>query len=440
MGEPEVTRRSAAREVDAQAFARLSANDLADLLLLALVERGAGTMIVLPSAGGHAVHYESGGSTSEIVTIPAALGDALVARFAILAELPVGATEAQIGRIRVRPSTPMDEAAVPVTEILLAVRTVGEGMIAELHRIGSLSDRAIPRTPNAGADLGARDVQVGMYRIRDELGRGGMGVVYNAVHVALDKPVALKVLHPEVASMPTVAAQFMVEARAACRARHPGIVDVTDFGYLPDGRAYLVMELVDAPTLSDLLRHGALDPRRSIAIAQAVADALGAASAQGVVHRDLTPANIFVGAGDRIKIGDFGLARIVDPTTGGVEPESETVVGTAGYMSPEQGLCDVVDTRSDIYSLGVVLFRMLTGHLPFDGKTLVEIIMLHMTKPVPLMIGPEGPLPDVLQRLVERAMAKRREERFQSCGELHAALAEADRTLAREGWRSLLPR
>jgi serine/threonine-protein kinase len=406
----------------------LRANDLVDLLLLALVDRGGGTILVEPSEGKHAIRHEEAGRATVLGRVGASMGDAIVARLALLAGLPVGEPDARVGRIRVRPTTPLDAAPAPVTELLVAVRTTAAGLAAELHRLGVVSGPAVMSTLSP-TELASGAFHVGSYRLLGELGRGGMGIVYMGEHVVLQKPVAIKVLHAEVANVPAIAAQFIVEARAACRARHPGIVDVTDFGTFPDGRAFLVMELVEAPTLSDLLRAGPLPVPRALAVARDIAEALGAASAQGVIHRDLTPANVFVRPGDRIQIGDFGLARIVEgsPPPSDDEPKASraAIVGTAGYMSPEQGMGEPVDTRSDVYALGIVLYRMLTGHLPFDGSSMVEIIMKHMTRPVPPLVGPAGPLPDPIQKLVLRALAKRKEERFQSPDDMRAAIVAA---------------
>jgi serine/threonine-protein kinase len=262
-----------------------------------------------------------------------------------------------------------------------------------------------------------------------------MGVVYLAEHVALEKEVALKVLHAEAARDPTLAAQFLVEARAACRARHPGIVDVTDFGSLADGRTYLVMERIVWPTLAALLTRtlGPLPLSRALAIARNVAEALAAAAAHGVVHRDLTPTNIFVADDDRTKIADFGLARIE-----GHDPASQqspgALGGTAGYMSPEQWLGERADTRSDIYSLGVVLFRTITGQMPFPTRDPLELLDQQMSAPVPMAHGEHGPVPPQVQQLLERAMAARQAERFQTVDELLLALRALEGALAPSGW------
>jgi hypothetical protein len=407
--------------------------EVVDLLLWALVEL-AGAVTIVPAAERttHIIRYERGGTSSVLATVASSFGDALAARLAIVAGLPVGLPGTQLGRLRVRPGTAAADARV--TELLVAVRTTPAGLEAEAHRMASggplqKDEEASPESLAAGHG------RVGMYRVTGTLGYGGMGVVYLAEHVALAKPVALKVLHAQAAHDPKLAAQFLVEARAACRARHPGIVDVTDFGALSDGRTYLVMELVRWPTLAHVIdtSKGPLRLARAVTILRNVAEALAAAAAHGVVHRDLTPTNIFVGDDDATKIGDFGLARIADHDLPG-RPTSGGFGGTAGYMSPEQWLGEPSDTRSDIYSLGVILFRMVTGRMPFHGSDPLEILHQQQSEGVPAAIGVDGPVPEALQRLIERAMASRASERYQTVDELLLALREFERAVLRSGW------
>ncbi len=221
------------------ALERLPVVDLADLLLLALIRRRASGVVVEPVEDDRAaVRFEVGGTLTSVASLPAALADALVARFAILARLPLGLGSEQIGRLRVRTAT-------GEIELLVALRATARGLIGELRRIVGPTDTPLPATESSADET----VQIGPYRLAGELGRGGMGVVYRAEHVVLEKVVALKLLNPGLARVPEFAARFVLEARAACRARHPGIVDVTDFGWTKSGRAYLVMELVEGQTL-----------------------------------------------------------------------------------------------------------------------------------------------------------------------------------------------
>jgi eukaryotic-like serine/threonine-protein kinase len=421
----------------AVSFDPLGPVEIADLLLFELCRGGAITIVVEPAGARHVVRREASGLSSDLGTMDAALGDAVVARLALVARLPLGDAH-QVGRLRIRSAGSRPATTV---ELLLAVRGTAAGLSAELHRLGEAqpANAALPaqREPPFPAPDASH---IGHYRVMSELGQGGMGIVYRAEHVVLQKPVAIKLLHPEVAKDPLVAAQFVVEARAACRARHPGIVDVTDFGTLRDGRAYLVMELVEAPTLSTLLFDGPVDAARALVLAREVATALSAASARGVVHRDLTPSNVFVLPGDRVKVGDFGLARIVGSSEPASSRREETVMGTAAYMSPEQGRGESADTRSDIYALGCVLYRMLTGRIPFPAASLVDAIAKHCCEPIPELESPFGPVPDVAAHVVERAMAKRPEERYQSFDEMLLEIGRATQALARSDWRRWLPK
>jgi serine/threonine-protein kinase len=283
--------------------------------------------------------------------------------------------------------------------------------------------------------------RLGAYRLIDKLGEGGTGVVYRAVHVALGKPVAIKVLHADVARDPRLATTLLREGRLASRAHHPGIVDVTDFGTTRDGRTYLVMELVTWPTLRDLLREGALQEERAVAICRKVLLALDEAHRQGVVHRDLKPANVFVGPEDVIKIGDFGTARGMRPGESGVRDTREnTVSGSPDYMSPEHCRGQYTDGRTDVYALGCMLFEMLTGDVPFGGETAVAVMIKQVNEAVPAPVGPGGPVSEPLAEVVRHAMTKRVEERYQTASEMLAELDRVTSALTARGWRRWLAR
>jgi serine/threonine-protein kinase len=410
--------------------------DLADLLLLSVVRHKANALYLEPVATRHGVRYEHGGSMVTLASLDSAVADAVAARLAILANLDLAAKDEQVGRLRVRTSGAAgDSLFKPVVEVLVVVRVTSQGLVLELRRIVGPEDlfEFEATQPPGALSLGGSIGQVGPYRILGELGRGGMGIVYRAEHTVLQRPVAIKVLHAGSANDPEAAARFISEARAACRAHHPGIVDVYDFGRLPDRRAYLVMELVDGDSLEVLLQKGALAPERALDIALQMADALEAAAKSNVVHRDLKPANIFLNKDGRVKIGDFGVAKVIDSQSRG---EGHTIVGTVYYMAPEQARGVPVDARSDLYSLGCMLYEMLTGKVPFDGETPAEVLQRQLSESPPPL---SSELPESAERVVRRAMAKRPEERYQSATEMKAELSAALAALSRGGWRRWLP-
>jgi serine/threonine-protein kinase len=254
-----------------------------------------------------------------------------------------------------------------------------------------------------------------------------MGVVYHARHQETGRRVAIKVLHRDLAADPRLASQFVREGRAASLANHPGIVNVTDFGRLPSGPAYLVMELVEGETLEAVLAAGALRPRRALTLARRMAAALAAAHVRGVIHRDLKPSNVFLDPGDGVKIGDFGAAKVLSLLPDSTATQHGVVLGTPFYMSPEQARGLATDERTDFYALGCILFRMLAGRPPYEGETVMDIVSGHITLPVPRVESPFGPLPEVVVAVVAKAMAKRAEERQQTASGFGT---ELDRALA----------
>jgi serine/threonine-protein kinase len=216
------------------------------------------------------------------------------------------------------------------------------------------------------------------YQVHSRVARGGMSTVYLATDLRLDRDVALKVLHPHLATDNSFVQRLGSEAKTAARLSHPHVVGVLDQGN--DGQlAYLVMEYISGHTLRDVLReHGALAPRLALAYLDAVVEGLGAAHAAGLVHRDVKPENVLLADDGRIKIGDFGLARAVTTTT-----NTGTLLGTVAYISPELVNGEPADARSDIYSAGIMLYEMLTGHQPFRGEVPIHVAMQHATAPVP---------------------------------------------------------
>ena len=265
----------------------------------------------------------------------------------------------------------------------------------------------------------------GKYRIDARLNEGGMGTVYRGCHVLMDKTVAIKVLRPSLAADEKIVARFSREARAASRITHPNAISVTDFGEDESGHVFLVMEYLSGKTLKQTIRDdGPLPLARVVDITRQIGDALNAAHQQGVVHRDLKSDNIMLldtMTTDHAKVLDFGIAKINEPD--GTVDTSLTapnlVIGTPQYMSPEQCSQDAeIDARSDIYSLGVILFEMLVGHVPFSGDSPTIVMMKHLQEPVPSVLEERSDLPASVARVVARAMAKVRDNRYQTVAEL----------------------
>jgi serine/threonine protein kinase len=264
---------------------------------------------------------------------------------------------------------------------------------------------------------------LGSYQIMEELGRGGMAVVYRAYQPSLGRYVAIKVLPPQLAFDRQFVERFLREARSAANLRHPNIVVIHDVGE-QDGLYFIVMEYLEGRTLKEVVdQEGSLPPRRVVHILEQVASALDYAHTRGFVHRDVKPANIFVGEGDRVTLTDFGIAKAA------FEAEqltrTGTLVGTPEYMSPEQAEGGEVDRRTDLYALGIVLYQMLTGRVPFKGNTPHSTLyaVVHQPPPPPRQINPA--LPPAVETVVLKAVAKRPEQRFQRGAEMAAALQAA---------------
>ena len=342
----------------------------------------------------------------------------------------------------------------------------------------SATAQTLPRS--AAVARSAEDDLVGLilgerYEIEKRLSAGGMGVVYRGRHIVLDSPIAVKILlKPQDAEAQR---RFLQEAKLASLIRHPNTVYISDFGLLPDGRSYLVMEYLQGPTLRQALQGGRLSVPRACAIARQIAEGLQAVHDKGIVHRDLKPENIFLirdGQKEFVKIVDFGIA-LAAPTlrvelskaashsveagkeSGGAEPAPQpgadasaelsarqtlpgTVLGTPHYMSPEQADGADVDARTDQYALGCIFYEMLTGDVPFDHPTNVMAIMFkHVSEAVtpPRKRCPDARIPDAVEAIVLRMLAKTREERFPSLAELAGALSRELALLAPDD--ALLP-
>jgi serine/threonine-protein kinase len=274
-------------------------------------------------------------------------------------------------------------------------------------------------------DLSGRTLG-GRYRVDSELGRGGMARVYHATDTVLGRAVAVKVLSPQYADDANFVTRFRREAQAAARLNHPNLVQVYDTGS-DDGVQYIVMEYVDAKTLAEYMAGGGrIMPDRAIELTEAVCDALAVAHAQGVIHRDVKPANIMVTRDGQVKVTDFGIARV---TTNETVQQTAAVLGTASYLSPEQAQGGHIDQRSDLYSLGCVLYEMLTGRPPFTADSPVAVASKHvLEQPIP----PSRLNADVspaLDAVVMRALAKNPDNRYQSAEEMKEDLERVRRGL-----------
>jgi serine/threonine-protein kinase len=267
----------------------------------------------------------------------------------------------------------------------------------------------------------------GRYRILRVIGEGGMGVVYEALHVVIEKPVAVKVLRETFTGRPDVVERFRQEAKSASRIGHPNIIDVSDFGETPSGASYIVMEMLTGEDLADILaRERVLSPARAVRIIYQVARALDATHRKGIVHRDLKPENIYLisvdGVADVVKVVDFGVAKMsdLDNTSGRKLTRTGMLFGTPEYMSPEQAAGKPFDHRVDVYALGAIFFELLTGRVPFEGENFMEVLAKHGSDRVPTLteINPGTRVSIELERIVARALCKDPAERYQTMGEL----------------------
>ena len=281
------------------------------------------------------------------------------------------------------------------------------------------------------------------YRIDDKIGFGGMGNVYRASRLLIGDQVAIKILHATHVSDPQAGERFRREAQAAARLKHPNAVSIYDFGVTNDGLVYLVMELVEGQNLRHIIKQqGPLAPATVSEITNQVCSALQVAHQHNVVHRDLKPDNIMVNvtiSGLRVKVLDFGIAKLRDLTTGNLTVTGN-VMGTPHYMSPEQCLGEEIDSRSDLYSLGVVIYQMLTGSLPFNSSTSTAVVMQHVNKEPPTLRSINLSVSPAVEAVVLHALAKRREDRPQSADALARALGTAVNTIAPQPIAAPVPR
>ena len=397
---------------------------VADALLYAVIRTDADAIHLTPSRGGsHAVTLEVPRGLVTCLDLKSALADAVVARLALIGQLDFTASDERFANFNVQ----LDGKEHAFT---LSVRS-GQGHLEAYLRRAMVT---VSANDNGRANVAATPEAIGDYEILEELGRGALGVVYRAEHRLLKKPVAIKLWSLPNTQTSKANAALLREARAAAATRHPGVVDVYDILRLPDGRIAMVMELLEGETLSERIgRVNALEPSEAVVIARQIADVLDATHGAGIVHRDLKPDNVFLLPDGRLKVLDFGAALSA------ARPEEKAgTLGTPWYMAPEQAYGNPPDRRSDIYSLGCVLFEMLSGRCPYDASDPRAVIAKHIEEPVPTPESPDGPLSEALERTIMRAMAKYPEQRQQDAKELVRELDAVLAAMTRPGWRRWL--
>jgi len=277
-----------------------------------------------------------------------------------------------------------------------------------------------------------RDILNGQFQILQKIGSGGMGAVYKALQPDMNRMVGVKILHPKLANRKDLVSRFRREARAMSQLSHPNTTKVFMFGELDDGSLYIIMEFLDGKNLNQTVRgEGPFPVERALPVLIAVCGALDEAHKAGIIHRDLKPENIFLvqgsGLKDYAKVLDFGLAKVGERQMrpGSVILTQEGMVfGTPEFMSPEQAQGKALTPASDIYSLAVILYEVLTGKLPYDAKSAMDYIQLHVTgKHVPLSQRVPGRVfPPLLDQIMDRALAKRAEDRYSSAADFAAAM------------------
>jgi serine/threonine protein kinase len=325
-----------------------------------------------------------------------------------------------------------DEEARRRVEVMLAANAQGDRLAERSAHGAALT--FVSSTPHADETQSFSSEMIGAYRLVRELGQGGMGRVYLVYDTRLGRPAALKLLPSRLVNNPERVYRFQREARTASALNHPNIITIYDFGQ-ENGRDYIVSEFVEGRTLREYVASFELSLNQVLDFTIQVASALEAAHAAGVVHRDIKPENIMVRPDGYVKVLDFGLAKLTEPESSDAETKTDLsegradfetrtgmVLGTVNYMSPEQARGQKVDARSDLFSLGVVLYELITGHRPFGGETWHHtMVALTDAEPPPIARDVQG-APAALQKIISRALVKNREQRYQTAREMLADL------------------
>lgn len=268
---------------------------------------------------------------------------------------------------------------------------------------------------------------LGAYRIINKVGQGGMATVYKAYQPSMDRNVAIKVLPSQLAESKEFATRFQQEARIIARLEHPHILPVFDFGE-DDGVTYFVMRYLEAGTLKNMMEAGPLPLDEIDRIFTQLAQALGYAHSHGVVHRDLKPANALVDASGNLFLTDFGIAKLLESASPRLT-QTDAIMGTPAYISPEQAQAAPVDQRSDIYSLGIILYEMVTGRVPFVADTPLAVILKHLSDPLPLPSAIKPDIPPAIEQVILKALAKNPDDRFANTSEFITAWRRALREM-----------
>lgn len=261
----------------------------------------------------------------------------------------------------------------------------------------------------------------GKYRVDEQIAKGGMATVYKGWQSNMNRPVAIKMLPPQFTHDDTFLERFYREAEVVASLQHPHILPVYDFGEY-DNCPYLVMAYLNGGTLADLISEGPMDAREVGHLVQQMADALDYAHSKGIIHRDFKPSNVLLDERGNTYLADFGLAKLVETAS---EITGTAIIGTPTYMAPEQVTAAELTPAADIYALGVTIFQMLSGHVPYDAPTAVGIMMAHATEPIPDIRSKRPELTDEAQTVISRSMAKRAHDRYPTPGALASSLAFA---------------
>lgn len=403
----------------AKQLRQYGARDVADVVLASVFDLRASILRLAPVDSERREHELTAlrdGVPLATTTVCSETASAVVLRLAAIAGIDPSQPAGRVGRCEVVYG---DDTA----ELVVCCHSTPLGLSADVMAVSSAAYSA----PQLPARL-APGTEIGPYVVQKLIGAGGMGLVYRAEHRMLRKPFALKILRSELlAESPHFSEWFLREARAAAQVRSSWVVDVSDFGVLPDGRPYLAMELLSGSSLESILRgEGAMPHSRAVDFALRIARALEATHAAGVVHRDLSTNNVVV-ENDAVKLVDFGAAMVVDSDD--LQDEGDRVLGTPHYMAPERARDGSADQRTDLYALGVMLYEMFTGDPPFYGDDVIEIVRGHLRKPVPNPDSPYGELPPMAHEVLGRLLAKKPDDRYPNATVARAALEQLSRVV-----------